>query len=97
MGTSDEEIASTAEDTIKNIVAQDCDVLRRPLLELSDCDMCPTLGKTETINDAALAVLHTMSSREEKELSSHPTSNSNLASRCKNVLRFIDALPEKDT
>lgn len=99
MGTSDEEIASTAENTIKNIVAQDCHVLRRPLLELSDCDItiCTTLGKMETINDAALAVLHTVSSREEKELSSQLTSNSNLASRCKNVLRFIDALPEQDT
>lgn len=98
MGTSDEEVASTAEAAIKNIVSQDCDILRRPLLELSGRDISSPkiipsgIESVETGNPDSHSLLRTEHISKEIELS-----NSNLASRCENVLRFMDALAEQDS
>jgi len=90
-------------DCLKNILRIDCDILRKPLMELSFTIMpcCPLLdfrnnqgseddniGDEETSNSSQKVIKTSL-------LTTRSTRNRNLVTRCKELLDFVEKLPEQ--
>jgi hypothetical protein len=102
----DDESSSSAMAAIKNIVAQDCDVLLRPLLEISGrgippCPIrvselpCHQLGETDEGNKQICTISAKDETTREQETAVQ-TPNSKLEVGCNEILAFIDQLPEQE-
>lgn len=87
----DTEIGDLAMESLKMILKIDCDVLRRPLLELSSIGIppCPLKMTSECLVTAAKEI----KTAAEREVSK--SDNSVLAIRCRELMAFIGTLPEQ--
>jgi hypothetical protein len=91
VGDPDEEISSSVMDAIKNIVTQDCDVLLRPLLEISGRGIPPC-----PIRVSFQCTLSTKDETKRAKEITVQTPNAKLEIGCKEILAFIDQLPEQE-
>lgn len=100
IGDPDDEISSSAMAAIKNIVAQDCDVLLRPLLEMSGREIprCPIqVSQGEEANDAIFDISSSVETAPEHVgARTQKSRNSKLALGCEEILVFIEHLPEQE-
>lgn len=89
----DFEIAGSAMDALKNILKLDCDVLWRPILELSGVGIrpCPLKKPPDSLSTTAKAENNmTLSQREVLK-----PGRSLLATRCMELMAFVETLPEQ--
>jgi hypothetical protein len=88
---SDSEIGDLAKECLKKILEIDCDVLRRPLLELSGTGIapCPLRRNSECLVNSSKEI-RTPAQREVSK-----SDDCVLAFRCRELMEFIDTLPEQ--
>lgn len=108
LGDPDDEISSGAMAAIKNLVAQDCDVLLRPMLEtsgrgiirpiwVSQLQVSHRVYETDQANNPICVVTSTNKrAREHETITAVEKSKSKLAMGCEEILTFIDKLPEQE-
>ena len=89
LDNNDDAIAASAMEALKAVAEIDCDILWRPLLELSGrrippCPLKRPLDKSNTSSQSSTAITMTP-----------PQVNSKLALKCQKLMEYIELLPEQ--